>query len=941
MQKGKISNDVEEVKKPQEQFEDRRILDELKNSYLNYAMSVIVSRALPDVRDGLKPSQRRILVAMNDLNLGPRSKHRKCAKIVGDTGGNYHPHGDQATYGTLVRLGQEWSMRYLLIDPQGNFGSIDSDPPAAMRYTEARMAAPAMDMLEDINHDTVDFVPNYDETRQEPTVLPSKFPNLLVNGSTGIAVGMATNIPPHNIGEVCDALLLVIEDPNCGFKDIIKRLPGPDFPTGGIICGRKGIMDAYTTGRGHLTVRGKVDIETTKRGKERILITEIPYMVVKTTIVSKVADCVHNNVIGEIADIRDESDRHGLRIVIDLKKDTDPEIVLNKLYRYTPLQSTFAIANIALVNDRPETLNIKEMLDRFIDHRKIVVRRRSMFLLKRCRNRAHILEGLILAVSDIDEIIELIKKSPDTPTAKLNLMGKPLRLAELATLKEILPKAFVKEKSKGEHFLTGPQADAILTMQLQRLTGLEMEKLAREYAEVTEQIEGYEAILASDRVLLDIIREDIYEIKEKYGDARRTKITTKAEQLAVEDLIAEEEVIVTVSHSGYVKRMPIDTYRKQARGGRGIIGSDTKEGDFIEHLFVASTHDYLLIFTNRGKCYWLKVYDVPSMSRQSKGRNIVNLLNLGNQQIASIINVSTFGGEDEEDTQQRQLIMATKNGLVKKTKLSAYSNPRTTGVIAINLDPNDDLIGVSLTTGADHIILGTRDGMTIRFDESQVRSMGRASRGVKGIKLRTGDVVVGMVIVEEKAALFTVCENGYGKRTGLENYRPQSRGGVGLKNIKTTARNGKVVALEAVQNKDDLMLITAQGMVIRTGLDQIRSIGRNTQGVRLIKLKAGDTLVAAEKIAAEDANGEKDKSRNNQESQPKSEANGEPEPIDDELDEPESKPTHNLEPKPKHNPKPKSKSEPKAKKISKTKPKLELKSKDRRKSGKRTSELAN
>ncbi len=857
-----------------EQFEDMRILDELKNSYLNYAMSVIVSRALPDVRDGLKPSQRRILVAMHDLNLGPRSKHRKCAKIVGDTSGNYHPHGDQATYGTLVRMGQDWAMRYTLIDPQGNFGSIDADPPAAMRYTEARMAAPAMEMLDDIRYETVDFVPNYDETRMEPTVLPSKFPNLLVNGSTGIAVGMATNIPPHNIGEVCDALLLVSDEPGCGFKDIMKRLPGPDFPTGGIICGRKGILEAYSTGRGHLTIRGKVDIEESKRGRDKIVITEIPYMVVKTTIVSKIAECVQNNTLPEVADVRDESDRHGLRIVVDLKKDADADIALNKLYRYTPLQTTFAIANIALVDNRPETLTIREMLDCFIEHRKIVIRRRSRFLLERCRNRAHILEGLILAVSDIDDIIDLIKKSPDAPTAKQNLMKKPLHLAELATLKKILPQAFIKEKSKGDHFLTGPQADAILTMQLQRLTGLEIEKLAREYAELTEQIEGYEAILASDQVLLDIIREDIHEIKEKYGDARRTKITAQAEQLDVEDLIAEEEVIVTVSHSGYVKRLPIDTYRRQARGGRGIIGSDIKEGDFIKHLFIASTHDYLLIFTNRGKCYWLKVYDVPSMSRQSKGRNIVNLLNLGNQQIASIINVSSFEDEEGENKPQRQLVMATKNGTVKKTKLSAYGNPRASGVIAINLDPTDELIGVALTTGTDHIVLGTRDGMTIRFDEGQVRSMGRASRGVRGMKLRPGDAVVGMVIVEEKAALFTVCENGYGKRTGLENYRVQSRGGVGLKNIKTSSRNGKVVALKAVQSKDDLMMITAHGMIIRTGLDQIRSIGRNTQGVRLIKLKEGDKLVAAEKIVSEEADEGLTKANGNGNSNDKGDSNG-------------------------------------------------------------------
>ncbi len=845
---------MKEAKKIEEKFEGMRILDELKNSYLNYAMSVIVSRALPDVRDGLKPSQRRILVAMNDLNLGPRSKPRKCAKIVGDTGGNYHPHGDAATYGTLVRLGQEWNMRYPLIEPQGNFGSIDSDPPAAMRYTEARMTAPAMEMLEDIKYDTVDFVPNYDETRTEPTVLPSKFPNLLVNGSTGIAVGMATNLAPHNITEVCDALLLVIEEPDCGFKDILKRLPGPDFPTAGIICGKKGIRDAYTTGKGHLTVRGKADIETTKRGKTRIVITEIPYMVVKTTIVSKIAHCVHSGVIAEIADIRDESDRHGLRIVVDLRKDADAEVVLNKLFRYTALQNTFAIANIALVNNRPETLNIRQMLDYFIDHRRTVVRRRSRYLLKRCRNRAHILEGLILAVSDIDEIIEIIKKSPDAPTAKLNLMKKPLRLAESDTLKKILPKAFIRAKSKTDQFLTGPQTDAILTMQLQRLTGLEIEKLAKEYTGLTEQIEGYEAILASEEILLDIIREDIHEIKESYGDKRRTKITGEAEQFDIEDLIAEEEVIVTVSHAGYIKRMPLDTYRKQGRGGRGIIGSDTKEGDFIEHLFTASTHDYLLIFTDRGKCYWLKVYNVPSMSRQSRGRNIVNLLKLGSQKMASIINVSNFDGDTDEKDRERQLVMATKNGLVKKTRLSAYSNPRATGVIAIKLDSNDDLISVSLTTGSDHIILGTRNGMTIRFNEKQVRSIGRVARGVIGIRLREEDTVVDMVIAEKKASLLTVCENGYGKRTGLDNYRPQSRGGLGLINIKTTARNGKVVALKAIRYADELMMITANGIIIRTGLEQIRPIGRNTQGVRLIKLKGGDKLVAAAKIASESTN---------------------------------------------------------------------------------------
>jgi DNA gyrase subunit A len=629
-------------------------------------------------------------------------------------------------------------------------------------------------------------------------------------------------------------------------------------------------------------------------------------MVVKTTIVSKIAACVHSGTIAEVADVRDESDRHGMRIVVDLKRDADSEIVLNKLYRYTPLQNTFAIANIALVNNRPETLNIRQMLDCFIEHRKTVVRRRSRYLLRRCRNRAHILEGLILAVSDIDEIIKLIKKSPDAPTAKLNLMKKPLRLTESATLRELLPKAFVREKKKSKHFLTGPQADAILTMQLQRLTGLEMKKLAKEYADLAEQIEGHEAVLAKEEVLLDIIREDIYEIKEKYGDKRRTKIAAQVEQLDIEDLIAEEEVIVTVSHSGYVKRMPLDTYHRQGRGGRGIIGSDTKTGDFIEHLFTASTHDYLLIFTNRGKCYWLKVYDVPSMSRQSKGRNIVNLLKLGDQSVASIINVRRFDDESDEGG-QRQLIMATKNGLVKKTKLSAYSNPRSVGVIAIKLDPTDDVIGVALTTGSDEIVLGTSDGMAIRFNEEQVRSMGRVSRGVKGIKLRPGDSVVDMVVAEEKASLLTVCENGYGKRTSLDNYRTQGRGGVGLKNIKTTARNGKVVGLKAVQYKDELMLITASGMIIRTGLDEIRSIGRNTQGVRLIKLKPDDKLVATEKIAYENANNQKEKSTGTQE--PKSEAKPKTEPKP----EPKAKPKPKAKAKAKPKAKPKPKSKPKAK----------------------------
>ena len=833
------------AEQPTEIFENIRILDEMKHSYLNYSMSVIVSRALPDIRDGLKPSQRRILVAMNDLNLGPRSKHRKCAKIVGDTGGNYHPHGDQATYGTLVRLGQQWNLRYTLVHPQGNFGSIDADPPAAMRYTEARMASPATELLDDLNKDTVDFVANYDETRMEPTVLPGKLPNLLINGATGIAVGMATNLAPHNLGEVCDAILYTIDNPECSFKELIKIMPGPDFPTGGTICGKKGILDAYTTGKGHLTVRAKTEIETTKRGRIRIVITEIPYQVIKTTIVTKIADCVHNAIIPEISDVRDESDRKGMRVVVELKKDADEDVVLNKLFRYTSLQTTFAISNIALVNSRPETLTIKQMIEFYLKHRKEVIRRRTRFLLKKARNRAHILEGLILAVSDIDEIIELIKKSPDAPTAKLNLMKKALRMVESQTLRNLLPDAFVDSRTTQDYFLTGPQADAILTMQLQRLTGLEIAKLAKEYSALIEEITGYEAILNNENLVLDIIREDIHELKAKYSDKRRTVIADAIEDLDIEDLIADENVVVTISHAGYVKKMPLDTYRKQGRGGRGIIGSDTKEDDFIEHLFIASTHDYLMIFTDRGKCYWLKVYNVPSMSRQSKGRNIANLVQLSkDEKMRSIINVRNFD--------ERNLVMATKNGIIKKTVLSQYGRPRANGVIAIKLDESDNLIGVEITSGQDDVILGTSSGMAIRFNETQARPLGRASRGVKGIKLRNGDEVVDMVIAKDDTSLLTVCENGFGKRTALEDYRTQSRGGLGLINIKCSDRNGKVVALKSVLDDDEIMLVTINGIIMRTGLEQLRTIGRNTQGVKIMRLDADDKFIAVGVIGKSD-----------------------------------------------------------------------------------------
>ncbi|MGE4285849.1 MAG: DNA gyrase subunit A [Phycisphaerae bacterium] len=831
-----------------EQFEDKSILDEMKNSYLNYAMSVIVSRALPDVRDGLKPSQRRILVAMNDLNLGPRSKHRKCAKIAGDTSGNYHPHGEGVVYPTLVRMGQGWSMRYELVDPQGNFGSIDGDPPAAMRYTEARMHASATDMLEDLNKDTVDFVPNYDETRTEPVVLPSKFPNLLVNGSTGIAVGMATNMSPHNLTEVCKAMMMLIDNPDSTLADIMEVLPGPDFPTGGIICGRKGIMDAFTNGRGHVRVRCKHTIEEKSGGRTKIIITEIPYMVVKTNIVSKIADCVHSGLIPEIADVNDESDRKGMRIVVDVKKDAEPEVVLNKLFKYTQLQTTFAINNVVLVNNRPMTLNIRQIMCEYLDHRKVVIRRRTQFLLRKSRNRAHILEGLILAVSDIDEIIELIKRSPDVPAARSNLMNKPLRLVETETLRKLLPDSFVDAAVSGDSFLTGPQADAILIMQLQKLTGLEIEKLANEYSRLADEIRGYEEILASEKLVYDIIRTDLQEMMDKYGDARRTQITEAVEDFDIEDLIQEEEVVVTVSHEGYIKRVPMDTYRKQARGGKGIIGSDSKDGDFIEHIFVASTHDYLMVFTDDGRCHWVKVYRLPNLTRQSKGRNIVNLLELGEAKVMRIINVREF--DDDHN-----LVFATRNGVVKKTVLSAYGNVRAKGVNAIKLDDDDALVSVAITSGNDEIFLGTRDGFSIRFNEKDVRQMGRVSRGVRGIKLRGDDEVVAMIILEEGGSILTVCEKGYGKRSREEDYRAQGRGGMGVRNIKTTERNGKVAAIMAVTDSDDVMMITKNGIVVRIGLEAVREIGRNAAGVKLISFKEDeDVVVSAARIVRDEEN---------------------------------------------------------------------------------------
>ncbi len=828
-----------------ERIQNLPIEKELRESYLTYAMSTIIDRALPDVRDGLKPSQRRVMVAMNDLNLGPRSKHRKCAKIAGDTSGNYHPHGEGVVYPTMVRLGQEWNLRYPLVNPQGNFGSIDGDPPAAMRYTEARMTAPAMEMLADLNLDTVDMQPNYDDTRTEPVVLPGKFPNLLVNGSQGIAVGVATSIPPHNLREVCDALVHMVDNPDATVTDLMKFIKGPDFPTGGLICGRQGIADGYRTGRGRVIVRAKMHTEQLRGGKSQIVVTEIPYQVLKTTIIERVADVVKAGKISDISDVQDHSDRTGMRIVIDLKKSAEPEVVINQLYRYTPLQSTFSIINIALVNRAHRTLTLRDMLAYFLDHRKEVIRRRTMFLLRRARQRAHILEGLILAVADIDRIIETIKKSPDVPTARERLMALDLRMSEEATVRDLLPESFVERAGGSAQRLTKVQADAILSMQLQRLTGLEIEKLARDYSALVEEIEGYEAILANERLLLDVIREDLYEIREKHGDARRTEIIGDVGDFNIEDLIAEEDVVVTLTHAGYVKRMPLTTYRRQGRGGQGIIGSDSKEGDFVEELFIASTHDYLLVFLNNGRMHWLKVYDIPSLSRISKGRAIVNLLQMQrDERICAVLPVREFD--------DRYLVTATRAGQIKKTELKAYSNPRRGGIRATGLREGDMMIGVALAHGTDEIVLATKKGQAIRVPETSVRSMGRTAAGVRGIRLREGDEVVDMVVVDEMATLLTVCENGYGKRTKFDEYRGQNRGGSGIINIRATERNGSVVAMKAMRDADELMLITSRGKIVRIGLSEMRVIGRATQGVRVISLKKADKLVSVARVVSDD-----------------------------------------------------------------------------------------
>ena len=837
---------------------DIEIERELHTSYLVYAMSTIMDRALPDVRDGLKPSQRRILVAMNDLNLTPGRKQVKCSKIAGDTMGNYHPHGDTVIYPTLVNMGQEWKMRVMLIDKQGNFGSIDGDPPAAMRYTEARMTAAAVALLEDLKLDTVEFKPNYDDTRQEPTVLPAKFPNLLVNGSTGIAVGMASSIPPHNLNEICDAIIAVIDQPDIGLRELMEIVPGPDFPTGGIIVGRQGIIDAYATGRGRVIIRGKVHHETIN-GREAIIIDEIPYQVVQNNLIERIVDAAKDDRISDISDVKNFSGKtHRTRIVVYLKKGADPDVVEKQLYQFTPLQSSMSIINIALVNRQPRTLSLKAMIDCYIEHRQTVIRRRTEFQLREAKKQAHRLEGLIYAVCDIDEVISIIRGSSTREEAIDKLVEKAFRIAPDHKFAPQIPRRFMELASRPEGVkLTRVQAEAIGAMRLIQLVGLEIEKLVGEYSKLVEEIEGYERILADEQLIFDIIRADCRELKEKFGDGRMSEIDrSEAEDFEISDLIQEHQVVVTISNQGYVKRLPIDTYREQRRGGRGIIGSTARDGDFIEHLFVSSSHDDLLCFTNTGRVFRMKVYQIPEMGRTSKGRPIANMIELREQErIVAFMPIADF--ERSED----YLFFATASGRVKRTALADYRNVHKGGIIAVNLNEGDRLIGVEHTTGNDDVLLATASGMSIRFHESDARVMGRSAAGVKGIELRDDDSVVGLVRCLPDADLLTVTENGYGKRTPLDEYlvhledgskRPQSRGGKGRIDIRTIERNGNVVAVRCVKSGDSLMFISRDGLIVRVAADGISRIGRNTQGVRVVNLRDGDKLVNAASIAESD-----------------------------------------------------------------------------------------
>lgn len=794
--------------------------EEMKSSYIDYSMSVIISRALPDVRDGLKPVHRRVLFGMHELGVAHNKAYKKSARIVGEVLGKYHPHGDTAVYDSMVRMVQEFSLRYPLVDGQGNFGSVDGDSPAAMRYTEARLARIADEMLRDLDKNTVDFASNFDDSLQEPTVLPSYLPNLLINGSSGIAVGMATNIPPHNLSEVIDGLIAVIKNPEITSEKLMKFVSAPDFPTGGIIYGYEGVKSAYKTGRGILKIRAKANIETLKNNRENIVITELPYQVNKANLIEKIADLVRAGKISDISNLRDESDRDGMRIVIELKRDAQPAVVLNQLFKHTQMQNTFGIIMLALVNGVPKVLELKEMMQHFINHRMDVLIRRTKYDLDAAERRAHILEGYIIALDNIDAVIQTIKKSKDTETAKTNLMKK-FKLSEI-------------------------QAKAILDMRLQRLTGLERKKIEDEYKATIKLIEQLKGILSSEEKRYLIIKDELLAIKERYGDERRTEIIKDYEEFSLEDTIAEEDVVVTISHSGYIKRFPVSGYRKQGRGGKGVTGAGTKDEDFIEHMFIASTHHYILIFSDKGKCYWLKVHEIPEGGRTARGRSILNLIQKEKDE-----NISAFVAVKEFRDDQ-YLIMATKLGTIKKTVLSAYGNVRKGGINAINLVKGDNLMAVKLTDGNNDVVLGTRDGFAIRFSEKDVREMGRTATGVRGVKLGKNDLVVGLAVLKRQSTIMVVTEKGFGKRSDINDYRITHRGGKGVITVKTSDKVGKMISLMEVVDGDELVIITTHGMVIRQGVADIRVMGRNTQGVRVIRLKDNDKIADISRVVPEE-----------------------------------------------------------------------------------------
>ena len=799
---------------------DIKIDEEMRASYIDYSMSVIVGRALPDARDGLKPVHRRVLFAMRDLNNIHNRPYKKSARIVGDVIGKYHPHGDRAVYDTMVRMAQDFSLRYLLVDGQGNFGSVDGDPPAAMRYTEVRMHRLAEELLLDIDKDTVDFGPNYDGQNTEPLVLPSKIPNLLLNGSTGIAVGMATNIPPHNLNELVSAIELYVDNPDCTIAELMEHMKGPDFPTGGIICGTKPITSMYETGRGQMRLRGRAYIEEGKHGKETILITELPYIVNKANLITNIAKLVQAKSLEGISDIRDESNKDGMRIVIELKRGVIPKVILNNLYKHTQLQTTFGAILLALDHGKPKVMNLKELLHCFVQHRFEVITRRTQYELRKAEARAHVLEGLKIALDNLDAVVKTIRAAKNRDEARTNLIKK--------------------------FGLTDIQANAILDMRLYQLTGLEREKLEDEYLELIKRISYLKDLLANEHKIYDLIKAELEDMKEKHGDRRRTDIAPDQGDMNMEDLVADRGCIITISHTGYIKRVPIDTYKAQRRGGKGVAGMATKEEDFVEHLFVASTHDYILFFTTSGRVYWEKVYEIPEASRTSKGKAIVNLLNIrGDEKIAAMIRVREF-------SEDQHLVMATTRGVVKKTNLSAFKNPRSDGIIAINIDEGDTLMGVEPTNGTDDVMLATHNGKSIRFSETKLRDQGRATRGVRGMTLAKDDLVEGLEIVNPNATLLVCTENGYGKRTAFDEYRLQGRGGQGIITIRTSERNGKVVGAHVVTDDDSLMMITANGKMVRMAVSDVRVIGRATQGVRLINLDKGDKLVSASRFQPDD-----------------------------------------------------------------------------------------